>query len=119
MRFNTASFCIKTVKEQSLEERFQSKIAIALSLVVPVQREIRTAVLPVLSAISIILKGVGIPLTFEEITLVPETMILNSLGQILLPLSDKKVIAPRMSTAPTLFKCVKIGAVAVFVPPDA
>ena len=37
----------------------------------------------------------------------------------MLPLSDTKVIAPKISRAPTLFKCVKIGAVAGFGLPDA
>jgi hypothetical protein len=54
------------------------------------------------------------PFTLEETTLVPVTLILNSKGEILLPLSDKNVMAPKISIAPTLFKWVKTGVVAKF-----
>jgi hypothetical protein len=94
-------------------------IAIALLLIVPVQREMRMAVLPAMSAMSTILQKFGSPLTLEEITIVPETLILKSYGIRLVPLSDKNVMAPKISTAPTLFKWVKIGAVVGSVLPNA
>ena len=56
-------------------------------------------------------------LSFEEITVWPERLILKIWGITMLLLSFKKVMEPKMSVAPTLFKVVKIGAVVVSVLP--
>ena len=58
-------------------------------------------------------------LTLEDTTVCPERLILKIWGTIMLLVSSKKVIEPKISVAPTLFKVVKIGAVAVTLLPYA